>query len=158
MGWHVIKIPDRTYHRLKLVVKGIARGSEPDVAVSELDLVHRGKSRGPGPARYVTFTQGSDCGCSTVWELLAASGRRLAATVDMAEIVWDPQGRFFAGVESAAPGNRLWVFDSTRGQFVLRKPVPESVSTPYWAGDRLFEFKPQSGEEPPRMLWRVPPR
>jgi hypothetical protein len=62
MGWQTIRIPRRAYYGFKLLVRSIVRGTDPDVAISELALLNRGRSVGPPKAKHIAFTDGSECG------------------------------------------------------------------------------------------------
>jgi hypothetical protein len=59
-GWHSISLPKRRYAGIKIVVKEIARGTDPDVAISELELRAGGENVGPPRADYFLYSPGDE--------------------------------------------------------------------------------------------------
>ncbi len=62
MGWHSISLPKRAYKGIKLVVRDIERGTDPDIAISEMELRKAGANVGPTKPHYYLYSAGSDCG------------------------------------------------------------------------------------------------
>ncbi len=61
MGWHSISLPKRAYQGIKIVVRDINRGTDPDIAISELELRRSNRSVGPTKPDYYFYSPGHDC-------------------------------------------------------------------------------------------------
>jgi hypothetical protein len=155
MGWHTVKLPRRKYFGLRIVVRSLVKGLEPDVAISEMKLLDRGRNVGPKKPDYVSFTAGSDCGCGTRYQLLDPNRRKLAETnSEGVAISGSADGRYFAGGIHEPNGVRMWVFDTHRGAFIVRKKLKDSSLFPYWTSDnRVLAQDPRFYHEPPDVLW-----
>ncbi len=149
MGWHSIKIPRRKYGGLKIVVKSLARGTDPDVAISELDLLDGSRSVGPPKADYFLYTPGDDCGCGGAIALVRSDGKTVHQLMgEDALASQSPSGRYFAAFGHLASDldegrgvGRLWVYDAELGRHVLHRTLDKHRASQVWKlewlGDRL---------------------
>jgi len=164
MGWQVLKIPANRYRTLRIEVTGIRHGTEPDVAISELQLLSRGKSVGPGKSDSYIYNAGDECGCGSEERLVAFDGKVLAQTsVEGVGLTPDPAGRYFAGASyrEASQTVQTWVYDAR-----LRRKVWERVdkdshypTVTFDKRGRLREVKYGNRDEwLSRVLWTPPKR
>lgn len=150
MGWHSIKIPRRKYAGLKIVVKNLARGTDADVAISELELRDGSRPVGPPKADYFLYIPGDDCGCGGAITLVRSDGATVhQLSGEDALASQSPSGRYFAAfghlASDLAAGSgvgRLWVYDAKSERHVLRRTLDKRQASEIWKfewrnGDRL---------------------
>ncbi len=115
MGWRSIRLPAKRYVELRIEVTAIRRGTDPDIAISELRLLDRGKDVGPGKVRQFIFNPGDECGCGGADRLVDRKGTVLAANDPEQEAMLEsPRGRYFAGTNFSGTSRRvtIWVYDA----------------------------------------------
>jgi hypothetical protein len=169
MGWHSIKIPRRAYEGLKIVATALRKGTDPDVAISELSLLNKGKDVGPPKAKHVIYTPGDECGCGGELQLLRADGRLIAkSTAEGRNVAVSKDGRYFAGVAYYFGEPRpnayatFWVYDAVRCNFPARRDLTEQQANRYtmfsWtARNKLIDTEPDIPlDREPKVLWEPP--
>jgi hypothetical protein len=141
-GWHTIRLPRRNYESgLRIVFKDFAGAKGLDVAISELQLLDRGRPIRMNLPNAVLATEGSSCGCGTVWSAMNRRGEILANS-DWSEgdsSSLDSRGRYAAGIERKGKRTaRVWVVDlrSARVVRTRRLHTDDELETK-WQGRRL---------------------
>lgn len=144
MGFQTIKIPARRYNGLRIEVTDIARGTDPDVAISELALYDGARNVSPKAPKHLIYTPGDSCGCGGEERLMTADQKVLARSGEMASLIPSPSDRYFTGWTSDFTKKKtaLWVYDTvlnkkvwTRWYGLDRQPFVE-----FDARNRLRQF------------------
>lgn len=141
-GWHSISLPRRKYpNGIRIVFNRFAGDERQDIALSELRLTSRGRPIAMRLPRAVLATEGSSCGCGTVWSAMTRSGQILADSNwgegDASSI--DPRGRYAAGVQRRnKKDGLLWVVDLQAGRLVKSRSVRSDTELETrWKGRKL---------------------
>ena len=114
MGSRSVRIPRKKYESLRIEVSGLKHGTDPDLAVSEIQLLDKGKDVGPGRPSEIIYNAGDECGCGSMDRLITPDGRTLVSNAaEMEGISASPTGRYYSGYSASNSGSsiRLWVYD-----------------------------------------------
>lgn len=141
-GWHSIPLPRRKYASgIRIVLNQFAGGKEQDIALSELQLTNRGRRIAMGMPRAVLATEGSSCGCGTIWSAVTRKGEVIASSNwgELNGSSIDPRGRYAAGVQRRdGIDGRVWVVDLRKGRLVRSRPIrSKSDLETWWKGRTL---------------------
>lgn len=154
-GWHKIALPQGEIQSLTLNLEEFYRGTDNDIALSELALYRNGKKLDwQLPATVLVDDGSQDDGCGLdpnkpnikpqLQGLVSVQSKKSVLLLDYSELerVWSESGRYVAGVsyDETAKGekSRIWLFDAQHQKLLWRKPAINARFVALsWRGERL---------------------
>jgi hypothetical protein len=115
LGEKSVWLPKRKYDQLVVHFKGILRGEEDDLCISELQFRSGGKDLIPFPKTF-ELTDGDDCGCGGNFRLMSYPNTLIGKISNEAwyKLRFDSTGRYYAGIDQDA----IWIADLSKGRKV----------------------------------------
>jgi hypothetical protein len=147
MGWHKIALPDRIVQHIGLIFTGIRKGqgTDNDVCVSELALLHRGRKINMKMPEVVMFEDGNRSGDAPLdCALMARNGKVITqGTLAMngrQEEEWSPSRRYVCALWRFGKAGTilLWVADTRAQRIIKRFYLPQQRNDDLYRKDLLW--------------------